>query len=413
MSTCLHAALLGCSLFATTSVHASHIADSNACHTEGTYQIQVPVYPDHKNSPNFTYTFAYQPGTDPSLPVIVHLPGGPGGSSINQDYRDWLGVPHEFGLVTTDPRGAGCNDFDENTIPNDALSTAYFAADIVSAVHALKLNHYAFYGHSYGTELATVAAYLAEHTLRQGPDFVLFEGVLGKYFAPDAMNVGFADQWNQIRSTLRPEAQRALAQQDVPFGMPMKNWINYVMQRLYQGTETAAHDYNILLAPRDKAERDSQRWILDHIEAPTPDGRVFKSVACRELLPVGQKKMHFARGQMDLIRDDDGSEQDCRGWGPMSQPFDSAQFPLQARLFYFNSTDDPSTTMEQARYHFEHQRRAAQSTFVSSTGAGHMPLIQGFSDCKRNLFLEMAREDADLRMVLNECQRPSKVDVQK
>jgi pimeloyl-ACP methyl ester carboxylesterase len=62
----------------------------------------------------FPYKAKVMTGTDPSLPTIVFLPGGPGLPSIGSSSPK---VPKQFSVIQTDPRGVGCNELEKKLQP--------------------------------------------------------------------------------------------------------------------------------------------------------------------------------------------------------------------------------------------------------------------------------------------------------
>src|SRR5262249_22773956 len=67
------------------------VAARGPCNRSEIRKTVVPVYPDRKNSPTFSFSFFVQKGTRNDLPTVLFLPGGPGGLSIiGADYADKL-----------------------------------------------------------------------------------------------------------------------------------------------------------------------------------------------------------------------------------------------------------------------------------------------------------------------------------
>src|SRR3974377_1107642 len=129
------------------SLHAAPLPSQTPqgpeCVIHEIHKITLPVYSDRPQSPHFQYSFQVQPGSDPSLPVIIYLPGGPGETSIG---RSLSKIPKTFTVIHTDPRGAGCNTASEQEIPDNALTSEYLAADILGIVQELQLKEYLIFG---------------------------------------------------------------------------------------------------------------------------------------------------------------------------------------------------------------------------------------------------------------------------
>jgi len=61
----------------------------------------------------------------------------------------------------------------------------------------------------------------------------------------------------------------------------------------------------------------------------------------------------------------------CPGLGlHLVKPYDSAQYPVNVPIYYFEGADDPNTDPENAQYHFDHQTQADR-VFTLVGGGGH------------------------------------------
>lgn len=348
---------------------------------EGIHHVVRPVYPDRADSPTFEYAVRIEAGSDPSLPVVIYVPGGPGGTSIAGG-RDFLPVPAELSVLYTEPRGVGCNALDEIADPAAFFGTERFADDILAAVEDLGLDEILIYGHSYGTLLGTVTASLAEQrgiAVRA----LLLEGVVGGPFEGDADIRGYQAEWAEVKSQL-PGAAEQLSQPELPLGLSGEAWGDWLHARLPFGAinDASYGPINLVtlgLVPLEVGgdttalEADIAAAVAE-AQAVDPDqSLLYETVACHEIADSSFFGVDLVNGEMLPLEDA------CAAIA-LDDPYDVADWPIAAPITYLQGTADPNTPVEQARHHAEVQTGADRS-FVEVLGGGHQPFYLNLQDC--------------------------------
>ena len=367
--------------------------------------------PEVSGSPTFRYAFQWVVAAEPGFPTVILLPGGPGECAIQKGVPGDL--PKGFGLIRTDPRGLGCN-FTGELIPRDSISTRNLALDVLGIVNHLWLKHYYLYGVSYGTELATVAAGLAEAGAASKPDAVILEGVLGRAFRPNEVFDGFVERWTQIRAEVAPSVREkldSLSANHGLLGLPAEEWPSAIANLMLIGAGPQLGDlakFYLAKLSDDATEKDRTE-LRSTIHAfgsqngnPKPQAQaLYREIACRELASevfasTQDLAFVFDRGRLLPVRGEL-----CAGI-PLDRPYDSAEWPTSAPIYYFEGAHDPSTPLKQALYHFETQTRSRR-TFVTVPEGGHIDFLYGLKDCSGAIWSAIAANDGSLEAALSTC----------
>lgn len=334
----------------------------------------------------FRYRFAFRRPA-PGMPTVVHLPGGPGSTSIGQAL-EW--VPPSFGLVSTDPRGVGCNPV-ADVDPAAFYTTEAIAGDVVAMLAVLRaegaLGAFVLHGHSYGTLLAThVAQRLAEGE-GPAPEAVVLEGVMGRAFTGEWMGQAYVDEWTLQRARLSPGALAQLAV-DAPLGLDGKTWGNFFMLVTSQLGPETTHGALALLEPgpdgRPVPTNVSQlRDLVARLGAVQVGAgealRLQRYVACREItrdLPTDNVDVVLSGGEI-VASPDVGTL--CAGL-PLASPYHAAAHPFPFRTVYFLGDHDTATPPWQGHVHFD-AHEGADRVEVTVEGAGHLPLARHLAAC--------------------------------
>lgn len=336
----------------------------------------------------FALRYAYREAEDPDMPVVIDIPGGPGQGSIGMP----LSVPYEFGIVRTDPRGAGCNA--NAAISAEDVDSETIAKDVLAVVRDIGAKRYILYGASYGTMVATIAASKAREAGVPEPQAVVMEGVIGRAYKPEESLGDRVERWRELKRRLPPGAVRALSQDPPPFGFSPEvwgGWIEYLL--LYGGSPGGGEGFAVTaLSAVDPAAPESDhemvRSMLETFSQPADAAHVnlYRAIVCRELDGAnrGQKTDMILRGG-ELVPLAPGF---CEG-RPMDHPFDAAQYQISAPLFYFSGGEDPATPEFQTRYHYESQP-AAPKTWVRVPSGSHLSLSGNLMDCQDSLWKDIA-----------------------
>jgi pimeloyl-ACP methyl ester carboxylesterase len=392
-------------LLLSTSLHARTLdvqiqtegEEEYKCEFDGVKSLDVSLYPDRNDSKKFTFKYQIVGNLDPDKIVVINLPGGPGGSSMNdysipqvKNLKISNGLPADVPWIMIDPRTVGCNRGDEEKFPDDSLTSDYLAHDVLSVIKDLKLKKYVIHGHSYGSQAATFVAGLAAERGVTSPHAVFLSGILGRGEADGSFGIPFnlSLQWELIKATLSPEAVKILSSGE-PLGIEDWRWGRMIRRGLYDGYYVSNGVFKNPLIERlqsvDKTDSAEQKALIEFL---TQDGtpslgqsdyseRLFARVDCHEFSP-NDGSVDFVEGK--LIPTEDPCVDD-----PYDRPYDSAKFEITSPIYYLAGTADPAAPYAGARHHFEHQN-SAQRNFMTLKGGGHTMIGYIFQDCKDELW---------------------------
>lgn len=386
------------------------------CQDSEIFRLKRPISSDGLATGIFSYGFRFKAPTREGAPVLVFLPGGPGGTSIDDPPAF---VPSGWGYLLTDPRGVGCNSL--AALPPPDVSSAFFrtqeiAADVIAAIRYQKLDNYILFGVSYGTLLATTVAHGLELNKVAPPKAVVLEGVLGRIFGNgdgDFQGAQYIVQWDRIRKVLPKDVLTDLDLNDAPFGIEAEGWARVLTALLPRGPAEAA----ILIAalsvtqPED-VRHNAHKQILGlssiHPHAEPGAIELYRQVVCREIsdtTPTSDLDVAFVRGRLVRNFAEEGSK--CGGLR-VTSPYDSAQLPYMAKTFYFIGDSDVATpAVSQGAYHFEHHQ--GHAIRVITVNGGHNSLRFNQGSCAPSVMESIDAGGADLAFILKGC--PSAVQV--
>jgi pimeloyl-ACP methyl ester carboxylesterase len=388
------------------------------CQDSEIFRLRRPISSDGAATGVFSYGFRFKAPTREGAPVLVFLPGGPGGTSIDHPPAF---VPSDWGYLLTDPRGVGCNSLAALPPPN--VSSAFFrtqeiAADVIAAIRYRKLDNYILFGVSYGTLLATTVAHVLERDkMAPPPKAVVLEGVLGRIFGNgdrDFQGAQYIVQWDRIRKVLPKDVLTELDVNDAPFGIKAEGWARMLTALLPRGPADGA----ILIAalsvtqPEDVRQNALNQILGLSVAQPhTEPGAVelYRQVVCREIsdtTPTSDLDVTFVRGRLVRNFAEEGSK--CGGL-KVTSPYDSAQLPYMAKTFYFIGDSDVATpAISQGAYHFEHHQ--GHAIRVITVDGGHNSLRFNQGACAPSVMEGIDAGVADLAKILKGCPNAVQVD---
>jgi pimeloyl-ACP methyl ester carboxylesterase len=299
-------------------------------------------------------------------------------------------------LITTDPRGVGCNAPESpDYYPAQFYSSVNFADDVIALIEDRQLDNYIVYGISYGTLLGTLLASRIEERGLPPPRALVLEGVLGQAFTPDtpADYLGFQERWRDVRDRLEPSIREQLMADPLPGGLSAEQWGAAIAAALPRGASpiTGGDDYmytllSIYLSPTATAEQRAELpAIIEEMGASPVDDmglRLHTEVTCREIAENEYVSLALVDGELVPV------EFDCEDVA-LSDAFSAAEWPVHVPIYYFSGSQDPSTPPWQARSHFDAQTGAPRQ-LVHVLGASHNPLVLNLSDCAEPLWQAMA-----------------------
>lgn len=382
-------------------------ASRGACDREDVHEISRPVYPDRPDSESFPYKYQYVRGTDDSKPVIVFMPGGPGGGAITDDWSGF--VPEGYGVVLTDQRGANCNDRRSDGFPAAGYQTRYLADDVVEIVRHEGLRNYILYGHSYGTMHATMVASQIEARRKAGEDLaapaaVVLEGVIGHAFGAGEAVGHFQKEWAHVKTRLAPEVQERLRKVSLPFAElddVAGRWGTLLQNGLYAGRFPQGNDLARSINFLGTDEEPQLRELVANSQTGADGyGELFKIIGCREIFVDFPHRMVLRRGELTP------EGQTCAG-GELVDAYDSQNWPIEAPTFYFAGARDPATPLAHAEYAYAHSVSRNRNLIMVGE-AGHSPLMHGFrsAGCRGKVWDSLSRGGDQLQPALWDCHWP-------
>jgi pimeloyl-ACP methyl ester carboxylesterase len=339
------------------------VLDPPTCDVEGLRALELPVDPGAPKGPSFTYYYEFRPGADPDGPIVIHIPGGPGGTSIGAE----LSAVGDRNLILTDPRGVGCN---AHGAPHetDFYGTDRFASDVLAIVADLELQDYVLYGHSYGTVLATVVASRATSEGLPPPRLVVLEGIVGPAIEND--DAAYRELWGRVRDALPEAVQSQLLAETPPLGFSRLQWGEFITAILSQTSPQTLFD---LLMGLDEGQDPSDlRQTVDELTSGPHSWEneevmsLFRPVACEEIAENSWFGFELVEGEVvPTVNACDAID--------LVTPYDPADWPIDAPIVYVEGDRDPATTPQGAHAHFDAQPQTDR-TFISVRGIGHVPL---------------------------------------
>jgi pimeloyl-ACP methyl ester carboxylesterase len=380
---------------------------ADPCDDWNVIRIDVPIYPDRPGSPTFSYAYQIQFATGDwqTAPVGIVVNGGPGAPSIGMDRGRVF--PPWFNVIYTDVRGVGCNINADNPFLLDALTTEYYARDVLAIVRKYALDDYILFGVSYGTVHGTVITNIAERE-EEGvhpPKALVLEGILGTWEINRQDIVDYDLEWNKLKPRLPPSVVEALSRTPLPLGYSSSNWANFLAVTLNEGTTPAIGNSTIFhltpLATGDPAGIARIHEKMAQIQTPGPKETIRIGIigVCTET-----QGEHFAK---DLVNGQlvfSGPEI-CRPWGlEFTHPYDSINYPVTVPIYYFEGENDPNTSPANAAHHFTHQTQADR-VFTIVWGGGHQDLTSTLhqTGCTPAIFDAIEAGGVGFKAALESC----------
>jgi len=352
----------------------------------------------------FEYYYEHQI-VDTSLPTVIFFPGGPGAFSIGSHLS--LG---KVNVVKIDPRGTGCNFDNGQLFSSEEVSTNNAAADITAIIKQEKLSRVILYGQSYGTVLATVAAYELEKQ-NYHPELVVLEGVVGKAWDNwDVYLGGFVNSGNSFLNQ-NPNLKNLFKVEPLPLSLPSDFWA----WRISMSGNNWLSEVNELttIANPDSTDFDTtKRDVLFNFEyfknsrsvdlKQNPSFFVTQSVLCSELSktyystwPIGMSDAQLILDHESLLKSFDYCESKFK-----FSPYDSHKFNLNTPVVYFQGETDPQTPLGGAMYHLDGQANTRNKYFYKIRLGSHSPLQADLTDCAPQIWEHLYSKSYDLSDVL-------------
>lgn len=355
-----------------------------------------------KTADNKTMPFRYFYDWGNGGPLVVYFPGGPGGSGTVYT-RKKLGLPQDVGLFLYDPRGVGCNSSFKNT---DDLTTEVLVNDIRAALQRSNLRPKIFYGASYGTVVATQLASRFYKNVQ-----VVLEGIVGRSFlSREEQNASIINEWNDARAKLSEPVQEILKKGLTQYKPEIYG--SFILGLLYNRTSGLGLDsVSIFEGVSPKASLLLRNYFQANIKEAAAGGverdasfyNVYKYVGCREVFASDMLSGDFALNK-DELEEIPGAL--CKGI-PVTNVYDSMEFPLEQDVIYFTGDHDPVLPLWQTEYHYEYSAKGS-ATIYTVHGAGHTPLLYTLSQCREDVWNAIV-EHSSIEAAFEQCRVGTRV----
>jgi pimeloyl-ACP methyl ester carboxylesterase len=408
-------------IMAASAMSAAHAELDADCSASDILQVSVPLDYDQPGAGEFNYRFKFHRG-QPGEPVVIVLPGGPGGNLIaGANGKTMLGaLPKSYNFVLTDPRGAGCNE-DPALNSDRYFRSRFLAQDTLAIVRKLQETEgqplsYVLYGQSYGTLQATMTASMAASMHVSPPRALVLEGIVGHSFQNFAEYFqGIQEEWRSVRSGVSEEWRRKFKTGVLPLANS-KVWALVVEEQMMRGFDpTRGPHLNYLTSGGGTMELLTMVNGIDgasaHGETVLPMNRMATVIGCRELFGDIYMNRDLVDGEL-VMTGKDFCDGDNSG---IQEPFDAALWPVTVPIVYFEGDHDPDTPPAQARYHFESQTQA-ERYYVRLDRAAHAPLTVSLKikDCPDRIWQSLTGELTSLPKALNYCDdmQPARITVE-
>ena len=317
----------------------------------------------------------------------------------------------KFNWIFIGARGIGCNSAKLNSIPADALTTELTAKDVVDVILAEGLQKFILYGHSYGSQLATVTANLSERSGLK-PASVVLGGVVGFGTAgedgSDAINRN--EGWSAAQTFMPSDALKFLNGPQAS-EIDAYIWDDFMYDFLLRGR--FVKDAKIVWPLEDamKLIADPKNDISKIKEAVSVFPKsgwsgiaddddvalVYQSVACHEIQNYAHSILFQANDFADAIH----SQNFCENI-QLDRRYESKKWPIRAPIIYLSGSADPCTPPSQAAYHLKNQR-LANRTFISILNRGHSGVGRALNDCQADFWNSAARGGIGMKESLAKC----------
>jgi hypothetical protein len=128
---------------------------------------------------------------------------------------------------------------------------------------------------------------------------------------------------------------------------------------------------------------------------------LYKGITCREIsdtVPKSNLDVVFKNGK--LIRNSSEEGTMCLDL-KLNNPFDSAKFQFNSKVYYFIGEDDVATPKWQGEYHFQNHRGSAVK--IVTLGGGHNSLTADQEGCAPDVMNSIADGGSNLAQILSSC----------
>ncbi len=223
-------------------------------------------------------------------------------------------------------------------------------------------------------------------------------GILGHAFTTDPDEV-LKLAWNNEKQFLPSDVRALFSTNDLPFGFSSEQWGFFI------GAISMAHPRVLQKAlpmalSKNPAEQEAlKNWVIEVTNEMGNDGVIYRPITCHEITSINNLDVALIDGELVGPMHPDF----CSGI-PFDRPYDSANYPIKAPIFYFQGEDDTATPLAQARYHFEHQVKTKRF-FLGLPGVSHT-LYANIRNCMSAIHQSIYKQGDGLEQVVKTCNGP-------
>lgn len=357
----------------------------------------------------FPYMFQLQ-WVDRQKPLIVVLPGGPGGTSTIETPRFDDRFNEDLNLLRIDPRGTGCNNGGASYFPGDQMSTQQSVEDIAEVLKALDYPKVILYGSSYGTMTATLLAQKLE-SVGKSPHLVLLEGTVGRWFRKGETERGTLLVAEKLFNDISG-LKEAFLRGDHLKRAHMEYWVQLLLGAGNHWDSAVNHLTELLGGKGNTLQEDIAdvtRRLSSGRTAVNPDdpmkGYMHRKIRCGEIDPTSvfdasSESFEIKGDRLVAVPPVGGRTCQQLGFQPR-RLFDAAEYQIRSPILYLQGEVDPQTHLFQASYHFNSQRSSVRKKMMVFRGRGHH-ILDDLRTCNEGFWTRLQNLNFNIEDILDE-----------
>lgn len=351
--------------------------------------VDVPVdYANPSLGQTQIYGWTLKP-FDPTLESFVYFIGGPGASSHQVKFREFI----QWNVIYFDQRGVACSRPEKKELGRDGrfYSSEAIARDADLLRQSFGIQKWSVYAHSYGTIPGTIYAHLF-------PEFtkaLVLEGTV-ETGAPRLWNAPHRRKWVQrYYDNLSPDLQGVVQNlsrapgneflfSQIAFSMsysdsPEEELNKYLQfQRDLELAKDKPSDLAVLAGQgfSEEAVQEARGYLFF-------SNQNFEAITCRELSAMDLKSNFYYLFQNGKFLVDERPAgqvsriSSCLNYGfspesPLLKMYEAKNYPVRIPVTYFQGTTDGATEPPMAVHHYKFVAKGFAQLLLKRNG-GHQP----------------------------------------
>lgn len=371
------------------------------CSKENICSVMRPLTSDDGKIFQLPYKFKYRPAKN-GAPTVVFIPGGPGDILSSENPDKFNGVPDDFGVILTDPRFAGINNYENILNFSNSFTSLGVAEDILLALKSLNIKNYFLYGVSYGTVPATIASAIAKEN---PPRAIILDGTVGHSFTYSEYNMEFSKYWatfiqttDKNTFTLFKDRVKSFIKQSIFTADQFGNILQALLMNRYlpNGFDLLPYFVNsIANAGTEPEAKEVIQYFVDILNDNKRDTGALQfhaRILCKELSPNDHPdSVNFSfNGEGDNFVE--SGQANCPKYIKSKDIdlYDSKKYQIQGSVLYMQGEDDPATPVNQSLYHFKNQTAPNGKYYIFRPKGAHGTLSSEFNNCSTHFWEKLA-----------------------